>query len=283
MSFAAATLVRPSLPRLPLVRTIHNAVIWRFSPWLGRLVDRQIAQAHVAGVSDDAVDAFLALRASSGAANPNQPPVTIYNGVRFEPMARATPSNPSVIRMVYGGRFEPEKGTDLLPEIVRLTQLPAGVRASLTIYGSGRHELALRSLEQHAPAGWTVEIRPPIPQFSAELGSFDLMLVPSRHEGLALVAIEGLLAGIQVVATDAPGLREALPASHPWRARAGDAVSFAAALQFACGNRERWPAISAFGRAFARRCFDPVLMAQGYRNLYARALATAKTPFNRER
>ena len=177
--------------------------------------------------------------------------------------------------MVYGGRFEAEKGTDLLPEILARTQLPSELRAHLTIHGSGRHELALRWLARNAPTGWTVEVRPPVANFSEELGNFDIALVPSRHEGLALVAIEALLSGIQVVATDASGLREALPASHPWWARAGDPASFAAALQYACANRERWPAIAGRGRAFALERFSPEKMAAEYRSLYEELLETS--------
>jgi glycosyltransferase involved in cell wall biosynthesis len=98
------------------------------------------------------------------------------------------------------------------------------------------------------------------------------VLLPSRHEGLSLVAIEATLAGIQVVATDASGLREALPSSHPWWARTGDPVSFAATLQMACANRARWPAISETNRSFALERFAPDRMAAAYESLYQQAL-----------
>ncbi|HTO04145.1 MAG TPA: glycosyltransferase family 4 protein [Opitutus sp.] len=267
-SYAVMVQIFPQLRKIPLVRTIHNAVIWKSWPALGRACDRQMPQAAVAGVSNDAVDAFLSLRSRSGAKSPARAAVTIYNGVR----APAAPSSgrevDQVIRMVYGGRFEAEKGTDLLPEILARTQLPTGLRAHLTIYGSGRHELALRWLASHPPPGWTVEVRPPVANFSEELGKFDIALVPSRHEGLALVAIEAVLAGIQVVATDASGLREALPPAHPWWARAGDPASFAAAIQYACANRQRWPAIAEKERAFALERFSLEKMAAEYRSLY---------------
>ena len=271
-SYAAMVQLFPQLRKIPLVRTIHNAVIWKFWPALGRACDRRMPQAAVVGVSNDAAGAFLNLRARSGAKSPARAAVTIYNGVRA-PVVRGTPrETDQVIRMDYGGRFEPEKGTDLLPEILARTQLPSGLRAHLTIHGSGRHELALRWLARNAPAGWTVEVRPPVANFSEQLGNFDIALVPSRHEGLALVAVESILAGIQVVATDASGLREALPASHPWWARAGDAASFAAALQYACANRDRWPAIAEKERAFALERFSLHKMAAEYRSLYESVL-----------
>jgi glycosyltransferase involved in cell wall biosynthesis len=174
--------------------------------------------------------------------------------------------------MVYAGRFEPEKGTDLLPEIITRTVLPSGRSAHLTIVGSGRHELALRWLQRHSPAGWTIDVRPPIADFSEQLASYDIALLPSRHEGLSLVAIEAMLAGIQIVVTDASGLREALPRNHSWRARAGDAASFAAAVHYTCANHERWPAIAESQRAFALDRFSVEKMASGYRSLYQQAL-----------
>lgn len=271
-SYAVMVQLFPHLRKIPLVRTIHNAVIWKAWPALGRACDRQMPQAAVVGVSNDAVAAFSNLRTSSGAKPPARGAVTIYNGVRAPAAQRSQRPADNVIRMVYGGRFEPEKGTDLLPEILARTQLPSGFRGHLTIHGSGRHELALRWLERNAPPAWTVEVRPPVVNFSEALGNFDIALVPSRHEGLALVAIEAILSGIQVVATDASGLREALPASHPWWARAGDPASFAAVLQYACANRERWPAIAERERAFALERFSPDKMAAEYRSLYENLL-----------
>ena len=98
--------------------------------------------------------------------------------------------------------------------------------------------------------------------------------MPSRYEGLALIPIEASLIATPVVATDAPGLRETLPADHPWIARAGDATSFAAVLQQALDQPERWAATGENARAFARESFAVKTMAEAYRSLYQQALAT---------
>lgn len=272
-SYATMVAVFPKIKTIPLARTIHNAVIWKFSRRLGRACDRQMPNACIAGVSNDAVSAFLALRQSSGAPSPTFPPTTIYNGVHPPAVVRSL-GEPvgEVVRMVYAGRFEPEKGTDLLPDILARTQLPAGRSAHLTIIGSGRHEPLLRWLQRHSPTGWKIDVRPPTAEFSEQLASYDIALLPSRHEGLALVAIEAMLAGIQIVATDAAGLREALPRSHPWLATTGDAASFAAALHYACANHERWPAIAENQRACALDRFSVEKMTAGYRSLYQQAL-----------
>jgi glycosyltransferase involved in cell wall biosynthesis len=272
-SFAASQAIDPSFREIPLVRTIHNSVIWKFWPALGRECDRQLSHAQVAGVSHEAVKSFRALRASSGAASPADP-VVIYNGVESVPpfSPRETPAA-GVIRLVFGGRLEWEKGADLLPAIIAQTSLPRGLRAHLTVHGSGREERALRAFAQHPPADWTVKVLPPRPDFARLLGNFDVALMPSRHEGLALVAIEALLARIQVVATAATGLQEALPPGHPWTAEPGDVAGFAAALGAACAQQERWPSLADAGHAFASRQFSVAAMARGYRALYEQAQA----------
>jgi len=43
---------------------------------------------------------------------------------------------------------------------------------------------------------------------STLLGAFDLLVIPSRYEGLGLVAIEGMLAGVPIVASGVEGLTE---------------------------------------------------------------------------
>ena len=271
-AYATMVLLFPKLRRIPVVRTIHNSVIWNSWRALGRACDRQLAHACVAGVSRDALQAFFSLRSSSGAHSSSAPATVIYNGVSSPRAIRPKASTDHVIRMIYGGRLEPEKGTDLLPEIIARTRLPAGRRAHLTIYGSGRHSSQLRLLERTPPKDWTVEVHVPITDFADQLGKFDLALIPSRYEGLSLFAIEAVLAGMQVVATDATGLREALAPDHPWLAQTGDPQSFAVALQSACAHEERWPAIAEVGRAFALERFDPLKMSSAYHGLYGQAL-----------
>lgn len=271
-SFAFSQAIVPSLGQIPLVRTIHNSVIWKFWPALGRECDRRLARARVAGVSLEALKAFHALRAASGA-EPAIDAVMIYNGVQM-PAPISRDSHPAdLMRVVFGGRLEWEKGADLLPAIIAQTELPSGQRAHLTIFGSGRQEAALRAFARHPPAGWTVNVQPPQPDFAQKLARFDVALMPSRHEGLALVAIEALLARIQVVATGATGLREALPPEHPWTAQPEDVAGFAAALTAALAQRNSWRAIAESGHAFAAKQFNVETMTGGYRALYRRALA----------
>jgi glycosyltransferase involved in cell wall biosynthesis len=273
-AYAAMVTFAPSLREIPAVRTIHNTVFWRFWRPLGLWCDRRMPHARVAGVSPGCVDAFLELRRESGAVAPPEPPVTIFNGVPFPTTARPPRdhSTNQPVSVVFGGRLEFEKGTDLLPEILAQVR-PPSCGAQLIIYGTGTHETLLRKLAKNPPSGWTVELRPPAPDFAQQLSHFDLAIMPSRYEGLGLVAIEATLAGTPVIATNAAGLRDAFPPDHPWLARVDDTADFAAKLQEALDHPACWDEVASRGRAFAHRVFAISTMAGTYRSLYQRTLA----------
>jgi len=276
--YAVMAACLPGTRATPFVRTIHNTVFWEFWRPMGRWADRQMPRSFVAGVSPGATEAFLRLRQASGGAALPQPPVTIYNGV-LEPKTiskRIPKPVTEPVKIVFGGRFEFQKGTDLLPEILSRVCPPKPAGAHLVLFGSGVHEPQLRALAHRPPPGWKVDVRRPISNFASQLGEYDLVIMPSRYEGLALIPIEASFIAAPLVATDAPGLHETLPADHPWIARAGDASSFAAVLQQALDQPERWTMAGENARAFARERFAVKTMADAYRSLYGQALGAQR-------
>jgi glycosyltransferase involved in cell wall biosynthesis len=181
------------------------------------------------------------------------------------------PDETGPIRLLFAGRLETEKGADLLPAI--LAQVPAPARGvRLVIHGEGRHENLLRSLSHRAPLGWSVILQPPVADLAARLSEFDFVLMPSRSEGLGLLAIEAAFAGTPVIATDAPGLREALPPDHPWLAPAGYASHFSATLHAALEQPHLWSDTARRAFDFARERFNVPTMAARYRQVYRDAL-----------
>ena len=282
---ALATLLcwRPSLSQLPLVRTIHSTAYWQFWRPLGRWCDRRLARGSIAGVSVSALSAFSQLRSESGAQPTTPKPVVIYNGVHKPPAGtpRIRRDGTSPVRLVFGGRLATEKGADLIPEILAQVPTPPS-GAQLVIHGHGRHEKLLHALSHNAPPGWSVILQPTVADFPARLAEFDLLLMPSRSEGLGLLAIEAALAGTPVIATDAPGLREALPPEHPWLAAAGSASHFAATLRSAMQQPERWLEVARRAHDFALQRFSVPTMAEAYRRLYLNALANHPRVHNKE-
>jgi glycosyltransferase involved in cell wall biosynthesis len=273
-SYASMVALRPSLGRIPLVRTIHNSIYW--DPWrkLGRWCDKHMPRSYVACVAKGAQDAFEQLRAESGGGPLPQPPVIIFNGVVVNGQPRPIGKLPDQhVRILFAGRFEDQKGADLLPQILRSVTPKNGQQCELIIHGSGTHEALLRSLASSPPPGWTIQVNGPVPNLSAQMPQFDLMIMPSRYEGLALIAIEAALLGLPVIATDGPGIREGFPPDYPWLARAGDAASFASLLQAALDAPASWASVVTQARDFAQAHFNLTAMCNAYVSLYSQAVA----------
>lgn len=254
------------------VRTIHNSVFWRFWPRIGRWCDRQLVNAHVAGVSASASEEFRRYRADSGMPSPHGDPVTIYNGIdaALAPV-RSAPLQMQRRRVLFAGRFEPEKGADVLLRALSKVVLPAGVTAELLLVGHGDQEAALRRVAATPPSGWQILIQPVVPSIWPLLAATDVVVVPSIFEGFGLVAAEAIFAGRPVVMTDAPGLREVLPPEHPWRARPSDADDLALKLTAALRDTTHWEAVMSTAQAWAATRFSAEQMRRAYAQLYRRA------------
>jgi len=276
-SYAAMVTLRPDLGRIPLVRTIQNSLYWHSWRRLGRWCDRRMAHSYLACVSDAAKEAALRLRNESRAGPfPADSPI-IFNGVMVRSAPRPFERAPGAeVRILFAGRFEDQKGADLLPRILRQTQLRDCRPSRLVIHGSGTHESLLRSLAGSPPHGWSVEVHGPVPDLTDRMAGFDLLMMPSRHEGLSLLAIEAALLALPIVATDAPGMREGLPPTHPWLARAGDPDSFAETLRHALENPASWADAARNAQAFARARFGVRTMYDGYDRLYRKILCIEK-------
>lgn len=272
---ASVRLLAPALSRARVVRTIHNSVYWH--PWrrLGCWCDRQLADAFVAAVSPASLDAFHDLRRQSAAKAPPAPPRVIANGLALSAVRQRPERRPTGrVRLLFAGRFEWQKGADLLPDILSLVRWSGRQELDLTIHGSGSHAAPLHALARTPPKGWRVTVLEPIDDLTDRMSAFDLLIMPSRFEGCSLIAIEAQSVGLPVVATDAPGLRTTLPDDHPWVARAGDAADFARALRLALGEPERWPALVRQSREHTRRHFDAGRMCDEYRQLFQEAMAS---------
>lgn len=264
----------PPLAQIPVVRTIHNSIYWRYWPSIGRWCDRRLAHAYLACVSEAARDEFLRYRKDSGAVPPPTEPVIIYNGVAIQPRApRPNPHCSERRRVLFAGRFEMQKGTDILCRALPLVRLPSGVSlGELTFMGHGAQAAQVSRLVANPPPGWAVTLCPPKANLATVYSQFDLVVMPSRFEGLGLIAIEASLCGLPVVTTDAPGLREALPTDYPWRAQPNDAESLAYSLSTALMQTDHWEEAVHKAQQLALTRFSPKTMGDGYQQLYSFAL-----------
>ncbi len=118
--------------------------------------------------------------------------------------------------VTFVGRFSPVKNVTLLPEIfaeiLRLhTEANAQEEIEFWAVGDGEQLTTVQALMKNKPE---VNCRfwgnQPANVMPALLNCTDLLLLPSRLEGLPLVVIEALACGANVVATDVVGTAEAI-------------------------------------------------------------------------
>ncbi|HEX6508503.1 MAG TPA: glycosyltransferase, partial [Chloroflexota bacterium] len=79
------------------------------------------------------------------------------------------------------------------------------------VIGCGRLDAAVRAAAESAPLG-SVDVRGAVSEedLVSAYATSAVLLVPSRYEGLGLVALEAMAAGVAVVAYDVGGLRDAV-------------------------------------------------------------------------
>lgn len=164
-------------------------------------------------------------------------------------MRRRLGLEPDAPVVAYLGSLAPEKRVDLAIAAVAL--LPG---AHLAVAGQGPERPALeRHAQEQAPG--RVHFLGPTAEPAALLGAADVVVLPSRTEGLPAVLIEAGLCGVPVVATDVGGVGEIVVHGQtgllvPF----GDASALSGALASALGRHQ------AMGSAARRHCLQHFAM-----------------------
>jgi glycosyltransferase involved in cell wall biosynthesis len=136
----------------------------------------------------------------------------IRNGVDttvFRPRAarRRAPGAPARIGGL--GRLVPQKCFDMA--IAALDAVLARRPAELVIAGEGPERARLEELARGLPVTFGGYLGSPA-EVAAFLSGLDVLVLPSRYEGLPNAVLEARACGIPVVATDVPGVAEAADA-----------------------------------------------------------------------
>jgi len=107
------------------------------------------------------------------------------------------------------GRLVPQKGVEFLIRAVPL-MVSRHPEAKFVIVGDGWLKSHLEYLARSTEHGWKISFTGFIPdsELVALLKSADVLVVPSIYEPFGIVAIEGMAAGVPVVATQIGGLGE---------------------------------------------------------------------------
>lgn len=145
-----------------------------------------------------------AVRSWSGV--PGEKVVVIPNAIEmgeFENIPRE-PSPAGKYRVGFIGRLDPIKR---IPDLVRaIALLPADVE--LHVYGEGGERGRIEEEIRRAKVADRVVMHGAVARPQEALGKMDVLVLPSEAEGFGLVLIEAMAAGVPVVATNVPGIRD---------------------------------------------------------------------------
>ena len=257
-----------------VARTIHNDGIWPTHRWTGRIAESAFGNELAVCISKATQRAYAELRGRYGL---DRSPHEMYipNGVPFyegtdrldrAAVARAVGADAGRLLLCFAGRLTYQKGFDVL--LSAMERLPASFldRLELHVFGQGEQ---LDGYVARVQAGrLPVHFHRPVHGVSQMFSGFDAVVMPSRYEGLPLVAIESLAAGVPLIATTAPGLDEVLPSQWPLAVPPDDPKALVDVLIRLVDNRVDTEELTRRGAARARDRYGLERMVCAYEEAY---------------
>lgn len=224
------------------IRSLPASWAWR------RLLDRQVDAINLINADIAADLDALGLRRAPRTAIPNGIPVR-------PPITRDAVA--AVRRLVWTGRFEPQKGLDLLLPALAARKRE-GARFRLTLWGDGTLREALRAQASALGLDEDVVFAGACASSAVRdaLADADAFVLPSRYEGMSNSALEAMEAGVPVLCTRCGGIDAAVEEGAGWVCAPDDAPALDAALagMFAASDGE-WLARGRRGRAIVEERF----------------------------
>lgn len=200
----------------------------------------------------------------------------IPNGIELRAWA-PSPLSPGLLGLapdrrvlLFVGRLEPQKGLDwlfeLLPDL--FARLP---QHDLVVVGTGPQQEELTAQAQRLGIasrvhwlGWRSDL-------AAIWPAADVVVIPSRYEGMSNVLLEAMAGMRPVVATDVEGTAEVLgPLAAEQLVPTGDAPAFAAAIERLVGEPNRALQLGVANHTRIRDEFSLDRMIAAYASLYER-------------
>lgn len=246
-------------------------------PSPGPRIDRIVRNAArrleaVVGVSEGSarqLEGFLGLPAGSCR--------VVCNGVPEPRAGRRVAVAPGPLVVGAVGRLDRQKGFDVLVRAV--ADLPD---VHLVLVGDGPERVALEGLVDQLDLRQGVTMTGWSPEAPALMRSFDVLAVPSRWEGLPLVVLEAMLAGVPVIATPVGGVPDAVRHEQTGLlVPVNDAGALTAAIDRLAGDPDLRRRLAEAAADDARRRFTSEAMVTSYVALHDELLtghATAPSP-----
>lgn len=198
--------------------------------------------------------------------------LVVPNGVELERFANVPPLTADELGIAAGrklllfvGRLDRQKGLDwLLPGLPALLD-ELGTH-DLLVAGDGPARDELVELAGGDGRIHFLGRRDDVPRL---LATADLLLLPSRYEGMPNVVLEAMAAGRPVVATQAEGVLELLGAgARSQTAARGDLPGFLGRIRELAGSAALAADLGKANRERAATAFSLAAMARAYEDLY---------------
>ncbi len=241
---------------VPHVTTSHGLIVDRDFPGIkGKcklaIVNRILSRVDiVVAVSNDARDNHLQ-RLSTLRRKP-QKCITIFNGIevaRFSAVDRSATGTlredlgigDDVFLIGYLGRFMPEKGFPVLVDALELLQRQQPERKfHVAAFGEGDYIREYRADVNSRPSvGSRVTFCDLVSDVPKVLSQLDLLVVPSLWEACPLLPMEAMCAGVAIIGTNAPGLREVLRDTPSLMVPSGDPKALADGISQTMADSQR--------------------------------------------
>jgi glycosyltransferase involved in cell wall biosynthesis len=179
------------------------------------------------------------------------------------------------LRAVFVGRLDEAKGVFDLPAIDRLLRA-RGVVVHWTVLGDGP---ARQALQLRFPPSDQVryDVAETPAAARAIVAKHDVLVLPSRGEGLSVATVEAMCAGVVPIVSDLPSMAElADNQTTGFRVAVGDVSAFAGAILELDRDRQRLETMSAAALSFARQRYDIAARAAAYQALFAEVAERAR-------
>ncbi len=173
------------------------------------------------------------------------------------------------------GRLVHQKNFDLLLTAARpiLRARPGSV---LAFFGSGPDETALR--KNAADLGDAVRFAGTVSDRASLYHALDVVVLPSRYEGLPMTVLEAMASGVPVVASSVDGVREiATSGKDAVLAPSGDATAFTRAIERVLDDGPFRQGLIQRARSLVHKRFDAQSLAADLEAWYLHDLAQVAT------
>ncbi len=248
-----------------VIRTIHNTMLWPTHSKLGKYTERKFVNDWVVGVSDGALEAYKNLRKKFNLeSSPYQS--IIHNGCALpQKVEHAFKIDNTKINIAFCGRFEDQKGIDVLMERIRLINGKFANSFIFHLIGSGSYQ---NEVEKLARENSNVLVYDTVSNVANKLYAFDFLIMPSRFEGLVLISIEASFAKVPVIAAFAHGLSETLPANWPLNFHLQKEDSLLRIIEKIKNNEFNLVALKKQAYSYVSENFSHSSMVNSYSKLY---------------